>query len=201
MVLFRMVPMKHLIFNDVRNNTINEQLIITNDTCMAQLKMEDFIDRVLTTSERVKFSQADPYGHLNTAEYVDMVLNHRLEALATLAGINLMTLAELDGIAFVIHKFSVNLFAPSMVGDKLEIASWIAGLQSNGMEVRGIVIGEEDRKTRAAGIFDFITIDTKRGRPIPPPEVFESRYQNNPLVSLPFSYDYLEGIKRIPDGW
>ncbi len=168
---------------------------------MAQLRMEDFLNRVLTTSERVKFSQADPYGHLNTAQYVDMVLNHRLEALTTLAGIDLMTMTKTNGVAFVIHKFSVHLFAPSMVGDKLEIASWIAGLKSNGMEVRGIVLGEDDGKTRAAGIFDFITIDTTKGRPIPPPDVFESRYDKNPLVTLPTSSDFLSGIKRIPDGW
>jgi YbgC/YbaW family acyl-CoA thioester hydrolase len=168
---------------------------------MAQLKMEDFLNRVLTTKERVKFSQADPYGHLNTAQYVDMVLNHRLEALSMLIGVDLMDTTRTDGIAYVIHKLSFTLFAPSVVGDRLEIASWIAELQQRGMEIRSIIVGEQDRRTRAAGILNFITIDTKTGRPVAPPAVFESTYEDNSLVRLPTSTEYLEGIKRIPEGW
>ena len=48
---------------------------------MIDLPFADYRRRVLVSRERVKFAHADPYGHLASGAYVDMVMSHRVEAL------------------------------------------------------------------------------------------------------------------------
>ena len=44
---------------------------------MVDIPMTDFMGRVLVTQERVKFHQADPYGHLNAGQYVSLVIDRK----------------------------------------------------------------------------------------------------------------------------
>ena len=115
---------------------------------MIELPFSDFRHRVLTSRERVKFADADPYGHLASGRYVDMIMSHRVEALEDLLGFSIMKSAG-SGVAFPARNIEVSYLRPAFVGESLEVGSWLEELGTSSFEVRAIVSGADDRKARA----------------------------------------------------
>ena len=76
---------------------INANLIVHN-----HIYIKDLQSRVLTSRERVKFSQVDPYGHLNAARYLEFMTNHRVEAAEQQLGCYTLDIVRDLKIAFVI---------------------------------------------------------------------------------------------------
>jgi acyl-CoA thioester hydrolase len=167
---------------------------------MFELRMADFKDRVFTSTERVKFTQADPYGHLATGRYVDVLVSHRVEAFMEQAGVSLLHVAQTQNVAFAIRNVSVQLLLPCKVGDALEAASWAESFTPNGLKVRGVISGKEGR-VRAVGTIDFITVDLRTGRPVALPESLPSRAEEDPLPKRPTPQEYLKGLQGVPESW
>src|SRR5688500_4146153 len=93
-------------------------------TVMIEVPMADLRGRVLVSRERVKFADADPYAHLSSGAYVDMIMSHRVEALHDLVGFSIMRYAS-SGVAFPARKIEVSYLRPAFVGDTVEVGSWV----------------------------------------------------------------------------
>ena len=79
---------------------------------MIDLPMEDFRGRVLLSRERVRFADADPYGHLASGAYVNMIMSHRVEALEDLLGFSIMRHAR-SGVAFPARSVEIEYLRPA----------------------------------------------------------------------------------------
>lgn len=167
---------------------------------MIDLPMADFRDRVLTTRERAKFAHADPYGHLASGAYVDMIMSHRVEALQDLVGYSVVRSAS-QGVAFPARNVDITYLRPSFVGDELQVASWVDDLGTSSFDVRVIVSGHSDRKVRTLAKVLFVTVDGRTGRSVPVPDTLPSVFSENALVTLPRAAEYLAALSGIPDGW
>ena len=167
---------------------------------MIDLSFADFRRRVLVTRERVKFADADPYGHLASGRYVDMVMSHRVEALEDLVGFSIVRYAA-AGVAFPARSVEVSYLRPAFVGESLEVASWLEELGSSSFEVRAIIGGATDRKARAVAKIHFVSVDAKTGRTVPAPTTLPSGATEDPLIRLPRLSDYIGSITGIPDPW
>ncbi len=168
---------------------------------MVQLPMADFVGRVLVTRERVKFHQADPYGHLNAGQYVSLVMGHRVEALQDQLHCSMADWAQALKVGFFLREISVTFLAPAFVGDFLEVASWGVTLEPDGFRARFAIIGEKDRAARAIGTMRFVTVSTETGRKVPPPATLPSHADVNLLHSRPTPDEYLQRVKNIPVEW
>ena len=167
---------------------------------MIDLPMAELRGRVLVSYERVKFADADPYGHLASGAYVNMIMNHRVEALDDLVGFSILSYAR-SGVAFPARNIEVAYLRPAFVGEMLELASWIEALGSSSFEVRVVVAGLEDRIARAAAKIHFVTVDIRSGAPVPVPATLPSSASTNPLLDLPQLSGYYRGIRGLPEGW
>ena len=167
---------------------------------MIDLPFADYRRRVLVSRERVKFAHADPYGHLASGAYVDMVMSHRVEALEDLVGFSIMRYAA-SGVAFPARNVEVSYLRPAFVGESLEVASWVEELGTSSFEVRAIVSGATDRKVRAVCAIHFVTVDAKTGKPVPVPGTLPSSAESNPLPGLPALAHYQATVTGLPDGW
>ena len=167
---------------------------------MIDLPFADFRGRVLVSRERVKFAHADPYGHLASGAYVDMVMSHRVEALDDLLGFSIMRSAG-SGVAFPARNVAVSYLRPAFVGESLEVASWVEDLGTSSFEVRAIVSGATDRKARAVCTIHFVTVDAKTGKPAPVPDTFPSSADSNPFPGLPTSLQYQAIVMGLPESW
>jgi len=168
---------------------------------MVQLPMADFIGRVLVTRERVKFHQADPYGHLNAGQYVSLLMGHRVEALQDQLHCSMADWVQTLKIGFFLREICVNFLAPAFVGDFLEVASWGFALEPQGFRARFAIIGEKDRAARATGTMRFVTVNTETGRKAPLPEALPSNAEVNLLHSRPKPDEYLRDVKNVPVDW
>jgi YbgC/YbaW family acyl-CoA thioester hydrolase len=167
---------------------------------MIELTWADLHRRVLITRERVKFADADPYGHLASGRYVDMVMSHRVEALEDLIGFSIVRYAA-GGVAFPARHVEVSYLRPAFVGEALEVASWLEELGSSSFEVRVIVSGATDRKARAVVRIHFVSVDSKTGRAVVAPVAIPTTSDVDPLPRLPHLADYIGGVSGIPDAW
>ena len=168
---------------------------------MIQLPMTDFIGRVLVSRERVKFHQADPYGHLNAGQYVSMLMGHRVEALHDQLHCSATDWVQALKIGFFLREIGVTYLAPAFVGDFLEVASWGILLQPDGFRARFAIIGEQDRVARAIGTMRFVTVNTETGRKTPPPPTLPSEADVNLLHTRPTAAEYLQNVKNVPADW
>jgi YbgC/YbaW family acyl-CoA thioester hydrolase len=167
---------------------------------MIDLPFSEFHRRVLVSRERVKFADSDPYGHLASGRYVDIIMSHRVEALEDLLGFSIMKSAG-AGVAFPARNIEVSYLRPAFVGETLEVGSWLEELGASSFEVRAIVSGAIDRKARAVARVHFVTVDSRSGRPVPVPPTLPSSASANGLPQLPTLAAYAAAVTGLPDGW
>jgi acyl-CoA thioester hydrolase len=167
---------------------------------MIELPMAGVRRRVLVSRERVKFTDADPYGHLASGAYVNMIMSHRVEVLEDLLGFSIVRYAA-SGIAFPARSVAISYLRPTYVGELLELASWIEELGASDFELRVIVSDAKDRAARAVAKIDFVSVETRTGKRVPTPATLPSSATSDPLANLPTSADYLAGIVGLPDDW
>jgi len=167
---------------------------------MTDLPMAALRGRVLVSHERVKFADADPYGHLASGAYVDMVMSHRVEVLDDRLGFSIVGSAR-SGVAYPARNVEVAYLRPAFVGDRLELGSWIEAVGTRSFEVRVVVAGEEDRAVRALATLVFVAVDARTGKAVPVPEALPSTASGDPLSALPLAADYLRTLAGIPEGW
>ena len=167
---------------------------------MIDLPMEDFRGRILLSRERVKFADADPYGHLASGRYVDMIMNHRVEALEDLLGFSIMKSAG-SGVAFPARNIDITYFRPAFVGDELEVGSWLEDLGTSSFEVRAMIVGRTDRALRALARIHFVTVDARSGKAVPVPPTLPSSAPSNRLPDQPHLSTYLATVRGLPEAW
>lgn len=167
---------------------------------MTDLSFADFRQRVLVSRERVKFADADPYGHLASGAYLNMIMSHRVEALDDLVGFSIMRYAS-SGMAFPARHVELTYVRPAFVGETLEIGSWVESLGSSSFEVRAVVAGASDRRVRTLAKVHFVTVDAKSGKPMPVPDTLPSTASSNPLPALPLMASYLGTVTGLPEAW
>ena len=173
----------------------------SQDADMIQLPMADFIGRVLVSRERVKFHQADPYGHLNAGQYVSLLMGHRVEALQDQLQCSTTGWVQTLKIGFFLREIDVTFLAPAFVGDFLEVASWGVLLEPDGFRARFVISGEQDRVARTIGSMRFVTVNTETGRRTPPPATLPSEADVNLLDTRPTAAEYLRNVKNVPADW
>lgn len=159
------------------------------------------MERVLVTRERVKFHNADPYGHLNSGEYVSLVMDHRVEALQDQLKCSVAKWAEVTKVGYVLREIAVSYQAPAFVGDFLEVGSWGFHLEPEGFRARFVILGEQDRVARATGTMRFVTVSMTSGRKVPLPASVPSDADENLLLGRPLAAEYLRTVRNTPEEW
>ena len=118
-----------------------------------------------TTALQVRFSELDPYGHVNHAAYLDYLEVGRVEALEAV-GVPLGWLQD-EGFHVPVVGLEVRYRRSARLGDRLEVVSGLAELRtvSARWDQRILVGGEE---IVAATVRCAVT--DREGRPRPGPE-------------------------------
>jgi YbgC/YbaW family acyl-CoA thioester hydrolase len=161
---------------------------------MNELKLIDFIGRVVTSRERVQFTHVDPYGHLNSARYTEFLINHRIDAIEDQLQVATLDIGKVLGTAFVISRMDIRYVSPSFLGEELEIASWIERLDKSGFELRLVISGGERRRVRAQAMQEIRTVNFKTGQVIDCPSFLPTKGPADILHTRPLKAEYLAGI-------
>lgn len=166
---------------------------------MNNISFPTFLNKVLTSNERVQFSHVDPYGHLNSSKYVEFFLNHRIHAAEEQLKCFTMDIVKELSIGFVVQDINIRFLSPSFQGEVLEIASWVSSISEFGFTLNMIMASETKRKAKAIAKVKFVSIEMKTGRPIKLPEALPSRSTESLIITRPDSNTYISTLTGIPE--
>jgi len=79
---------------------------------------------VYTTTHRIKFSELDPYNHVNTGTYATYYVDHRMEGLREHVGWDLTTLATLPFMVWV-RRMEIDFLRPARGDQEILISSFV----------------------------------------------------------------------------
>jgi acyl-CoA thioesterase FadM len=163
---------------------------------MASVQVSEFVDRVLSTDTVVPFTAADPYGHLATGRYLDMIVDHRFDAFDRQAGVNWFEIAQKQGVGYVLGEINLRMLRPLRVGSKVTVASWVTGFGKRNVSVKVLFIGP-DRAAHAVARIETFAVDARTGRPIENPEM-PVREGAPSVDALPKSAELLATVTGLP---
>lgn len=164
---------------------------------MFQIPVQEFLNRVVSSQERIGFSFSDPYGHLSTCRYLELFVNHRILAPDEQQGITTMELVKQNIGLFFAHA-GVDYLRPTFLGETVELNSWVKAFDTSGFEVFGVLYGKEKKDARATFKAKIRSVDLKTGKPVALPSTIPCR--SDQLISqLPFKDQVLPLIKGIPE--
>ena len=161
----------------------------------------DFVHRALRTQERVQFSQLDAYGHLATAQYVNLYFDHRMQVVKDLLSVDLGAMLKHQKLAFFLKDIRYQFGMPCSMGDAIEVTSWVERYSERDQEQRCIVVGQEDRLVRANAVFTFVCVNLETGKKAPMPLIWPSSADRNLSLDQPSAADYLATVKNPPADW
>lgn len=167
---------------------------------MVHVPVEAFLNRVFTSEEKIPFSFVDPYVHMGTSRYLEMFLNHRVAAPEEQVGISTIEMAREMKLGLVFYETTLRFLIPSILGEKIQIASWATAVHDTGFELMGMIVGVKDRRVRAIVRADLRSVNLQTGKPIPFPSHLPCE-QDGPFEHLPTSDKFFETLSKLPKDW
>lgn len=143
------------------------------------------VGRLARSEMQVGFTHCDPYGHMNTAAYLEAAINHRMTEVRQLIGLDVMQLKEQDGVIFIIRKVDLEFMEPALPGEWLHVESWLEELKAGSMKVIVRFSRREGGKTCAVITFLSAAFNEKKGL----------------LVKIPESYRPVAGVDPEAMPW
>jgi YbgC/YbaW family acyl-CoA thioester hydrolase len=166
-------------------------------SALHMISLEDLKSSVLISKEKVKFSYIDPYGHMNSARYLELMANHRVEAAEEQLGCYTHDLLHKCNLAFVIAEVKVQYLRSSICGEELEIASWIEAISEKGFSLKVLIISAKSRKIKSIGDIEFRSVRAADGKPAIMPTSLPSRGTTEILTSCPTVGSYKRTLESI----
>ena len=77
-----------------------------------------------TSTHRIRFSELDPYDHMNTGTYATYYVDHRMEALRESVGWDLRTLGTLPFMVWV-RRVEIDFLRPARGDQEITITSFV----------------------------------------------------------------------------
>ena len=160
-----------------------------------ELPIEAFKGKLFESEEVVFFSYVDAYGHLNSAKYLEMVLNHRVHALEKTIQCFTLDLLKASGIGLVIANSNVNYVKPSFQSETLLIQSWVHELQEVSFVVEFQILEKSSKQLRANGSLKCVSVDLKTHKTCQLPKFMPSRGRKQDLLNLPERPSVAKGLR------
>ena len=111
----------------------------------------------------VRFSDCDPYGHLNNARYIDYMLNAREDHLREYYNILLPDFIK-QGQGWVVRRHEIQYIRPAAYNEKVGIVSRLMRLGDTDLHVEMLMFDEALTNLKAILWTTFTSVDTRTGK-------------------------------------
>lgn len=112
----------------------------------------------------VRFADLDPYGHLNSAKYLDLVNTSRLIYLEREIGVKVSDLIERN-IGFYMSKATQEFLRPVKGLQKINITSRVEDVQRGKLSIPYEIRDVSKTRIHSKGILDYYVIDLTTQKP------------------------------------
>lgn len=111
----------------------------------------------------IRFSDCDPFGHLNNARYIDYFLNGREDHLKEAYQIDLRQYAA-KGMGWVVSGHEIQYIRPANYNERVCIQSELLELADSNLLVEMLMLDEAAENVRAIVWTRFTCINLKTGK-------------------------------------
>jgi acyl-CoA thioester hydrolase len=112
---------------------------------------------------KVRFSDCDPFRHLNNGRYIDYFLNAREDHLAQHYGIILHELGK-EGITWVVAQNQLNYLKPALLGENLLIKTSVIEFSESHILVEMVMFDEKASHIKSVLWTKFVHFDVWQGK-------------------------------------
>lgn len=135
-----------------------------------------FNDLIPESSYIVRFSDCDPFGHLNNARYIDYFINAREDHLRDTYGVDLADYAG-EGLGWVVGSHEVVYVRPANYNERVRIRSSVLALDADRIWLEMTMLNAEGTQLKAMLWSRFIAVDVRTGRKREHPEAFMDAFK------------------------
>lgn len=143
------------------------------------------MENYLSAIYRVRFSDCDPFGHLNNARYLDYFLNAREDHMRDNYQLNLPEYYK-KGKGWVIAQHELFYLRPAIVNENVCIASALMEGSSEHLLVELLMLDQEKRQLKALLHTRFVPINLMTGKREPHATEFMEFISDKILPDLPY---------------
>lgn len=113
-----------------------------------------------------RFSDCDPFGHLNNARYLDYFLNAREDHLALHYNFPLFAHTQKHQAGWVVTHTEISYLRPVMVTEEVVIRTCLINFSDSEITVEGAILDKANRKLKALCWMQFTYVSLQNGRTI-----------------------------------
>lgn len=111
-----------------------------------------------------RFSDCDPFGHLNNARYIDYFLNVREDHLAQHYDLHLYAHTQQHQAGWVVTHTEISYLRPVKVVEEVVIRTCLVNFSDSLLTVEGAFLDKDSRKLKALCWMQFTYVDLQTGR-------------------------------------
>jgi acyl-CoA thioester hydrolase len=118
----------------------------------------------------IRFQDCDPFGHLNTARYVDYVFNARVDQVEQHYGFRFFERGMQE--SWLVTKLQIAFLSPAAVMERVLIRTLLVKVTENSLIVEGLMLDHEAERLKAfvCAEFGYVSLVTGK-RALHPPEL------------------------------
>jgi acyl-CoA thioester hydrolase len=113
--------------------------------------------------DKIRFTDCDPFGHLNNSRYLDYIINARENHLLEFYELSLDEYYK-KGIAWVVAGHEIAYLRPARFNEIICIQTSLISATDNALQVEGIMFDEYKKSIKAVLWTKFTCIDLKTGK-------------------------------------
>ena len=125
--------------------------------------MEELKPIIYSDTLKVRFSDLDPYGHENSAFYLDYVISSRWNFLEKSLDVSSQDLIE-KGLGFYLIKSEINYKRAIKGATEVSIESFVSEVKRTRLYI-SFSMSNADRKVCSDGVLEFAIMNLKSGMP------------------------------------
>ncbi|MGN6180562.1 MAG: acyl-CoA thioesterase [Mucilaginibacter sp.] len=125
----------------------------------------DKLNKVWETSYRIRFSDCDPFNHLNNSRYIDYFINAREDHLLRFHHFDIYEIINKQGLGWVIGKNEIVYLRPAILMETVVIKSTILKLDTNAILVEMSMWDEQKTRLKALLWTTFVYYNLTSQRP------------------------------------
>jgi len=144
----------------------------------------------LSSSYTIRFSDCDPFGHLNNARYIDYLLNAREDHLKEYYQIDLRQFAA-KGLGWVVSNHEIQYIRPANYNESVVIQSEMIEVGDSHLLVEMLMLDESAENLKAILWTKFTSISIKTGKREP----HSAEFMDFARTTLPPGRDSQGGLR------
>ncbi len=151
-----------------------------------RIPLADCVGRLMTSHTVVGFTDCDMYGHVTTAKYLEMAIDHRYRAIEQQLGIDFEDFARQEGVILVNRKVTMRCLTAAKLHDPILIQLWIDSMRGFRSDIE-IRMRHADTGSPYCEIrIESVSVDVVDRVPVPLPRTYVPANGAQPLA-LPWA--------------